>query len=83
MIEDEYRAKFKIPKEHSFILTKHDRSEKHGRDDDDFYFEERNAEDVIVATYHAWNYMSIYPPQKTKIGYKKYNIDGIVIDSDD
>lgn len=70
-----------ISEGNSLVKTDSKRSEKRGMDNDDDYYNEVNPEQVIVASYHVWNHMSIYPPQRVDEGWEKYDLDGKCIAS--
>ena len=58
------------------VHTSSERSQRKGRDNDDDYYNELSQDGEIVATYHVWHHMSIYPPQKVDAGWKKFNLMG-------
>lgn len=57
------------------------RTQKRGMDNDDDYFDEVAPTGEIVATYHIWHHMSIYPPQKSDEGWEKFDPAGAKIAS--
>ena len=61
------------------VLTDSKRYEAKGRDNDDKFYNELAPDGVIVAKYHVWDHMNIYPPQKTDQGWKKTDLSGNVI----
>ncbi len=61
------------------IITSSKRDERKGMDNDDQFYDEVTSNGVIVAKYHVWNHMSIYPPQKTDQGWKKTDLSDNVI----
>lgn len=61
------------------ILTNSNREERRGMDKDDQFYDEVAPNDAIVAKYHVWNHMNIYPPQRTDQGWKKTDLAGKVI----
>ncbi|AFT68619.1 hypothetical protein B5T_00332 [Alloalcanivorax dieselolei B5] len=50
-------------------------------DNDDDYYDEVGPNGELVAKYHTWHHMSIYPPQKVNQGWVKYDLEGNRIDS--
>uniref|UniRef100_UPI001E486607 hypothetical protein n=1 Tax=Rheinheimera soli TaxID=443616 RepID=UPI001E486607 len=56
------------------VLTNSNRSQKRGMDNDDDYYDEVNTAGEVVAKYHIWHHMSIYPPQKVNEGWEKFNL---------
>lgn len=54
--------------------------QRKGRDDDNDYYDEINEEGTVVAKYHVWHHMNIYPPQKVDKGWKKFDVNGEVVD---
>jgi hypothetical protein len=52
-----------------------------GQDKDDDFYEERTPTGDVVAKYHVWHHMSIYPPFGTSEGWKKFNSLGEVVAS--
>ena len=50
-------------------------------DNDDYYYDEVTPDGEVVAKYHTWHHMSIYPPQRVNEGWTKYNLEGGKIDS--
>ena len=61
------------------VLTHSERSEKHGKDKEDEYYNEVDSIDVVVAKYHVWDHMNIYPPQRTSQGWRKTDLAGTII----
>jgi len=62
------------------IKTDSKSDQRKGRDDDDDYYDEINEKGEVVAKYHVWHHMSIYPPQKVDEGWKKFDVNGEVVD---
>lgn len=58
------------------IKTDSSSSQRKGMDNDDDYFNEVTPNGDIVAKYHTWHHMSIYPPQKTDQGWVKSDLEG-------
>ncbi len=63
------------------IETDSKRSQRKGMDNDDDYYDEVTPDGNVVAKYHTWHHMSIYPPQNVDQGWVKYNLNGEKIDS--
>ncbi len=61
------------------VLTESNRDDRKGMDKDDQFYDEVTPNDVIVAKYHVWNHMNIYPPQRTSQGWKKMDLAGEVV----
>jgi hypothetical protein len=47
---------------------------RHGVDKSDDYYNEVTSDGAIVAKYHSWCYVNMYPPQNSKEGWIKYNL---------
>lgn len=62
------------------ILISSKNTQKHGRDDDEDYYEEVSPDGKVVAKYYAWVRMSIYPPHNQDSGWHKYDPQGNLID---
>ena len=63
------------------VSTGLESSQRKGMDNDDEYYDEINQEGEIVARYHVWHHMSIYPPQNVNEGWQKLDLKGDVIAS--
>lgn len=70
-----------IAKGNSLVATGHESNQRKGMDNDDDYYDEVNQMGDIVAKYHVWHHMSIYPPQKVHEGWKKFDLQGNIIAS--
>ncbi|GHU28548.1 hypothetical protein AGMMS50256_11070 [Betaproteobacteria bacterium] len=70
-----------IAEGNNLILTNRKRTEKHGMDNDDEYWDEVTSSGEVVAKYHIWYYMNIYPPQKSDEGWEKFDLAGNKISS--
>jgi hypothetical protein len=70
-----------LPVDHSNFLVLVDSKSytKRGRDDDDEYYDEISSDGTVVAKYHVWHHMSIYPPQETDQGWSKTSTEGDLI----
>ena len=44
------------------VSTESKRSQRKGMDNDDDYYNEVNSNGEVVAWYHVWHHMEIYPP---------------------
>jgi hypothetical protein len=52
-----------------------------GQDKDDDYYEELTPDGTVVAQYHVFHHMSMYPPFQANSGWKKLSLAGAVIAS--
>ncbi len=68
-----------VDQNNSLVLTESKSYTKGGRDDDDEYYDEISPDGNIVAKYHCWHRMSIYPPQNTDQGWRKTSTEGELI----
>ena len=50
-------------------------------DMDDDYYDEINSDGIVVAKYHVWHHLNIYPPQNLDSGWKKTLPDGRYVSS--
>ena len=57
------------------------RTQKKGMDNDDDYYDEINLLGEVVAKFHIWHYMNIYPPHHSNEGWDKFDSQGIKIAS--
>lgn len=48
------------------------RTQRHGMDNDDHYYEEVDPAENVVATFHVWHHMDIHPPQASSAGWAKF-----------
>ncbi|MDP2816863.1 MAG: hypothetical protein Q8O29_01035 [Polaromonas sp.] len=60
----------------TLVLTDAKSAQRKGMDNDDDFYEEVNAEGMVVAKYHVWHYLNIYPPQNVDHGWRKTLPDG-------
>lgn len=67
-----------LPKDpaNKLICTDSKRTQKKGMDNDDDYYDEVSPSGEIVAKYHVWHHMSIYPPFHTSEGWNKFDLQG-------
>ena len=63
------------------VRTDSKSSQRKGMDNDDEYYDEVTTDGDIVAKYHTWHHMNIYPPQNVNEGWIKYNLKGEKINS--
>ncbi len=63
----------------SLICTESKTDQRKGMDNDDEYYDELSPHGEIVAKYHVWHHMSIYPPQPVDQGWRKTSADGKLI----
>jgi len=66
---------------HRIIKTDSKSYQNKGRDNDDDYYDEIGEDGTVVAKYCVWHHMNIHPPQKVDEGWKKFDLNGGVIDS--
>lgn len=64
------------------VCTNSTSSQRKGMDNDDDYYDEVAPDGDVVAKYHTWHHMSIYPPQRVDQGWVKYDLSGNKIDSE-
>ncbi|WP_115720188.1 hypothetical protein [Gallaecimonas mangrovi] len=76
-----YPEELQIGEGNSLVISDTKRTQKKGMDNDDDYYDEVTPSGEVVARYHSYHHMSIYPPQRTTQGWKKYDLDGNVIAS--
>lgn len=65
-----------IQKGNHLICTESSSRQRKGMDNDDDYYDEVNPQGEVVAKYYIWHHMSIYPPQHTSEGWKKFDLQG-------
>jgi hypothetical protein len=58
------------------VSTESKRSQRKGMDNDDDHYNEVNPNGEVVARYHVWHHMDIYPPQNVSEGWKKFDLQG-------
>lgn len=80
------RAKeiFNIPKNHAleFDSERSSSGARKGVDRDDDYFIEKGPDGNIIATYHTFHSMNIYPPHQVyEQGWVKYDAENKRVDS--
>ena len=68
-----------IQQGNTLVLTKTDRVQRRGMDNDDYYLDEVDSNNMIIAKYHVWHHLNIHPPQNTNEGWIKYNLEGAKI----
>lgn len=61
------------------VLTHSKRGFRNGMGNDDDYYNEVDAQDVVVASYHVWHRLSIYPPQHVNQGWENKDPSGNVV----
>lgn len=81
MIDPHSHPYLPVSQGNSLVSTDIKSSQRKGMDNDDNYYDEINRGGEIVAKYHVWHHMSIYPPQKVNEGWKKFDLQGNVIAS--
>jgi hypothetical protein len=65
-----------ISEGNKLIHTDSKRTQKRGMDNDDDYYDEVTSTGEVVAKYHVWHHMSIYPPQNSDEGWDKFDSSG-------
>ncbi len=70
-----------VGKGNSLILTESKSTNRKGMDNDDDFYDEVDEEGKIVAKYHVWHHLNIYPPQRVDEGWRKRLPDGAVVAS--
>ncbi|MGB4061286.1 MAG: hypothetical protein WBK26_13850 [Burkholderiaceae bacterium] len=70
-----------IAEGNTLIHKESKRTQKRGTDNDDDYYEEIAPSGEVVARYHVWHHMSIYPPQNSDEGWDKFDFSGSKIAS--
>ncbi|MND29744.1 hypothetical protein D3C80_202580 [compost metagenome] len=63
------------------IHTDSKSTKRKGMDNDDDYYDEVTADGKVVARYHTWHHLNIYPPQRVNQGWIKYDLDNNKVDS--
>ncbi len=61
------------------LLTDSKREQRKGMDNDDDYYNEVNDQGAVVAIYHVWHHLDIYPPQMVNQGWEKKDLGGNVV----
>lgn len=81
MIDPKSLAFLPVDEGNHLIHTDSKSSQRKGMDNDDNYYDEVNAHGEIMAKYHIWHHMSIYPPQKVNEGWEKTDLEGKLLAS--
>ena len=55
----------------SLILTDTKSENRKGMDNDDDFYDELDPAGQVIAKYHVWHHLNIYPPQKVDEGWRK------------
>lgn len=76
MINPEQMPYLPASKNNHLVLTDSKRSQRKGMDNDDDYYDEVDANGNLVARYHVWHHMSIYPPHNINEGWEKFDLNG-------
>lgn len=63
----------------SLVLTDSKSEQRKGMDNDDKYYDELASDGAVVAKYHVWHHLNIYPPQRVDEGWQKTAPDGKVV----
>jgi hypothetical protein len=61
------------------VQTDSKREQRKGMDNDDCLYDEVSPEGDVVAHYHVWHHLNIYPPQNVYQGWEKKDLEGNVI----
>lgn len=70
-MSDEHRKLIGIPEGHALKRTGSEREQRRGQDADIDYYDEVNEAGELVAKYEVRESMSIYPPFKNTVSFKK------------
>ena len=76
MIEANQFPYLPIDQGNHLVSTDSKSSQRKGMDNDDDYYDEVNSNGEIVAKYHIWHHMNIYPPQRVNQGWTKVDLQG-------
>lgn len=61
------------------VKTESRQDQRKGMDNDDVFYDEVNRNGEVVARYHVWHHLNIYPPQNVYEGWKKTDLAGNVV----
>ena len=70
-MSEEHRNLIGIPPDHQLVHTGSKTEQRKGQDADIDYYDEIDAGGVRIASYEVRDSMSIYPPQKRTVTFKK------------
>lgn len=70
-MSDTYKSLLKIPLSHRLVMLNSKVEQRKGQDADIYEFEELDGRSEHVATYEVRDSMSIYPPFKRSVTWKK------------
>lgn len=70
-MSDTYESLLKIPSSHKLIMRSSRVEQRKGQDADVYEFEELDSRSVRVAKYEIRDSMSIYPPFKRSVTWRK------------
>lgn len=70
-----------ITEGNTLVCTEENWKASKGQDNDDDYYEELALDGTVVAKYHVFHHMSMYPPFQANEGWKKFTPDGTEIAS--
>lgn len=63
----------------TLLCTEENWKASKGQDKDDDYYDEISPGGEVIARYHVFHHMSMYPPFQANSGWKKFNLAGAVI----
>lgn len=72
-MSDTYEALLSIPSSHKLVMCRSRMEQRKGQDADIYEFEELDSKSVCVAKYEVRDSMSIYPPFKRNVTWRKLN----------
>lgn len=61
------------------VQTDSKREQRKGMDNDDDFYDEVGPSGEVVAKYHVWHHLNIYPPQNVSEGWEKRDLNGNVV----
>ena len=70
-----------ISSSNKLVLQSTKRTQRHGMDNDDDYYEEVDPAGNVVATFHVWHHMDTHPPQSSSAGWTKFDVNGVEVAS--
>lgn len=65
----------------TLVLTESRSENRKGMDNDDDFYDELDPAGQVVAKYHVWHHLNIYPPQNVDAGWRKTRPDGGLVAS--
>jgi len=61
------------------VLIYSKQEQRKGIDNDDDFYDEISPNGEVVARYHVWHHLNIYPPQNVNEGWDKKDLAGNLI----